>query len=91
MIQKGDNFLCKNTNNFLEEGNYYNINNVIKDDAIILVDIGFTTNKLSPVGIVLVISLDGDYDYRRNSYFYNTFYTKKEERKLKLKKIENRC
>jgi len=83
----GDKFLCKKNNHFLKEGNYYEIDQVINDNGNILVDVcGDDRN-----GIVLVVDLSDTGLLRKNTYFYNTFYTKKEERKLKLDKInENR-
>ena len=88
-IQKGDKFLCKRTNQLFEEDNYYEIDDVIIDiNGHFLVDVSDGESS----GMVLVVELVGheNYDYvnkKRQTYFYNTFYSKKEERKIKLDSI----
>jgi len=84
MIQKGDKYLCKCSKDFkfdpdykVIEGTFYEICSIEGKSVIV-------HNGKTKVHFVL--------DYVDNTgywYFYNAFYTKQEEREIKLKKINN--
>ena len=75
-------YFCKKTlntiiNDYLEKGKYYKLSHIY--DSIIVI---ILNNKIGEISFSLY-----DDEYCEYLYFYDYFYTKKEERKEKLNQL----